>query len=68
MESRWDTFLRLIYNNVGQQQFTTWFTPIRRADFDEEKRELTLCVPSSFIYEYHEAHYTWRSKSEILKI
>ena len=58
MESRWDTFLRLIYNNVGQQQFTTWFTPIRRADFDEEKRELTLCVPSSFIYEYHEAHYT----------
>ena len=47
MESRWDTFLRLIYNNVGQQQFTTWFTPIRRADFDEEKRELIFTVVCS---------------------
>lgn len=57
-KSSWDTCLQLIYNNVGEQQFNTWFAPIRQVDFDEEKRELTLCVPSSFIYEYHEAHYT----------
>lgn len=56
-DARWTACLRLIQNNLQEQQFSTWFAPIRFAHFDEEKRVLTLGVPSPFVYEYIEAHF-----------
>ncbi len=56
-DPRWSQCLRLIESNIGQQQFDTWFGPIRKAEYDDDKHELTLSVPSSFIYEYYEANY-----------
>ena len=47
----------MIRNNLQEQQFNTWFAPIHSVTFNEERRELTLCVPSPFIYEYIEKHF-----------
>ena len=47
----------MIRNNIQEQQFNTWFAPIRAIGFDEERKELTLCVPSPFVYEYIEEHF-----------
>lgn len=47
----------MIRNNIQEQQFNTWFAPIHSLGFDEERKELTLCVPSPFVYEYIEEHF-----------
>ena len=57
IEPQWRSCLELFRNNLPEQQFRTWFAPILSAQFNEERKELTLCVPSPFIYEYIEAHY-----------
>jgi len=57
LDPLWMNCLSLFRNNLPEQQFNTWFAPILSAQFDAERRELTLCVPSPFIYEYIEAHY-----------
>lgn len=56
-DARWTECLRMIKNNIQEQQFETWFAPIHTVMFDDERRELTLCVPSPFVYEYIEAHF-----------
>ena len=53
----WQNCLKLFRNNLSEQQFNTWFAPIHSALYDEERKELSLFVPSPFIYEYIEAHY-----------
>jgi len=57
IDSRWSACLRLIHNNIAKQLYDTWFAPITFSQFDEERRELTLCVPSPFFVEYIEAHF-----------
>ena len=57
IDTRWKDCLRLIGNNIPQQQFDTWFAPIAFVSFDDDERLLTLCLPSPFIREYIEAHY-----------
>ena len=47
----------MIRNNIQEQQFSTWFAPIHSVGFNEERKELTLCVPSPFVYEYIEEHF-----------
>lgn len=53
----WDNALALIRENIGMEQFNTWFKPIVFDSFDQEKRQLLLKVPSPFVYEYLEANY-----------
>ena len=56
-DPRWTECLRMIRHNISEQQFNTWFSPIHSSGFDEERRELTLSVPSPFVYEYIEEHF-----------
>lgn len=52
----WSQCLDFIKDNIENQAFNTWFTPIVPSKM--ENNTLTLEVPSSFICEYIEAHYT----------
>lgn len=67
-DSRWTECLRLIENNLTQQQFQTWFAPIRSAHFEEEQRELTLCIPSPFVHEYIEAHFVKLLRTVLVRV
>lgn len=53
----WDECLLLIKENVSEQQFNTWFKPIKFESFNESNRTLLVQVPSSFVYEYLEENY-----------
>ena len=53
----WDDCLRLIRENVTEQQFRTWFAPIVFEKYSEDSRTLLVQVPSMYVYEYLEQHY-----------
>ena len=59
----WDKCLGIIRDIVPQPQYETWFRPIVPLAYEERERggrpekELTVQVPSSFFYEFLEAHY-----------
>lgn len=53
----WDSCLSLIKENVSEQQFRSWFSPIVFESFNESNRSLLVQVPSSFVYEYIEENY-----------
>ena len=54
---KWKECLGIIRNNLDEQRFNTWFEPIRFKSYDQDRKELTIFVPSSFFYEYLEGHY-----------
>ena len=56
-DARWDNALALIRENVTQQQYDTWFSPIVFESCDEDKKALLVQVPSPFVYEYLEENY-----------
>ena len=58
--SVWNNCLRFIEQNVGPQQFATWFRPIKSVSLADS--DLTVEVPSEFFREYLEGAYL-----EILK-
>ena len=47
----------LIKENVSEQQFKAWFSPITFESFNETSRTLILQVPSNFFVEYLEENY-----------
>ena len=51
----WENCLLLIKDNVSQQNFKTWFEPIKSVKL--ENNILTIEVPSQFVYEWLEEHY-----------
>ncbi|MBK8847922.1 MAG: chromosomal replication initiator protein DnaA [Bacteroidetes bacterium] len=53
--SVWDNCIKLIKDNVSQQNFKTWFEPIKPIKL--ESNILTIEVPSQFVYEWLEEHY-----------
>jgi chromosomal replication initiator protein len=54
-EKVWENCLKLIRDNVTQQNFKTWFDPIKSIKL--ENNVLTIEVPSQFVYEWLEEHY-----------
>lgn len=56
-QALWDECLRIIQDNVSEQQFKTWFKPIVFEDFSEKDKTLLLQVPSPYVYEYLEQYY-----------
>lgn len=54
---KWAQCLEIFRSNVNEQQYQTWFTPIKFKSFDVESRELTVSTPSQFFYEYLEEHF-----------
>ena len=53
----WDKCLLLIKENVSEQQYKTWFNPIKFESFNEASRTLIIQVPSNFFVEYLEENY-----------
>jgi len=53
----WDNSLQLIKENVSEQQFKTWFSPIVFESYKPATRTLLVQVPSMFVYEYLEGNY-----------
>lgn len=56
-QDQWKRCLELIRSRLNQQQFTTWFEPIRFKSYDFESKEVAIYVPSQFFYEYIEENY-----------
>ncbi|WP_315320023.1 chromosomal replication initiator protein DnaA [Prevotella aurantiaca] len=53
----WEQCLQLIRDNVTEQQYATWFSPITFEAFDTATSNLLVQVPSPFVYEYLEENY-----------
>ena len=53
----WTQFLGIIRQNVNEQQYKTWFTPIKFKSFDTEAKELVISTPSQWFYEYLEERF-----------
>ena len=53
----WDKCLALIKENVSEQQYNTWFSPIVFESFSEKDKTLLVQVPSPYVYEYLEEYY-----------
>ncbi len=53
----WDSSLRLIKENVEEQQYNTWFMPLVFESYNADTKTLLLQVPSAFFYEYLEENY-----------
>lgn len=53
----WDSSLRLIKENVEEQQYNTWFKPLVLESYNADTKTLLLQVPSAFFYEYLEENY-----------
>ena len=53
----WDKCLALIKENVSEQQYKTWFSPIVFESFSDKDKTLLVQVPSPYVYEYLEEYY-----------
>ena len=53
----WDKCMALIKENVSEQQYKTWFSPIVFESFSEKDKTLLVQVPSPYVYEYLEEYY-----------
>ncbi|GIV28275.1 MAG: hypothetical protein KatS3mg027_2089 [Bacteroidia bacterium] len=54
-EEVWKKCLEFIKHNVTEQNFNTWFKPIKPVEINDNK--LLIQVPSMFFYEYIEENY-----------
>lgn len=54
---KWRECLGIIKNNLDERQYNTWFVPTKFKSYDQEKKELTIYIPSNFFYEYLEGHF-----------
>ncbi|MFN8231662.1 MAG: chromosomal replication initiator protein DnaA [Bacteroidia bacterium] len=64
-EQVWKDCLEIIKDNVNQQNFATWFQPIKAIKLSQNI--LTIQVPSQFFYEWLEEHYITLIKKVIKK-
>jgi len=53
----WAQCQDIFRSNVNEQQYQTWFTPIKFKSYDVEAKELVISTPSQFFYEYLESHF-----------
>ena len=56
-QDQWKRCLKLIRSRLNQQQFSTWFEPIRFKSYEFGTKEVAIYVPSQFFYEYLEENY-----------
>ena len=64
-EQVWNGCLEIVKDNVSQQNFKTWFEPIKAIKIINSV--LTIQVPSQFFYEWLEEHYITLIKKVIRK-
>ena len=53
----WQRCMDMFRSNVNEQQFATWFSPMRLKSYDAAKKELAVYIPSQFFFEYLEEHF-----------
>lgn len=56
-DALWNDCLKLIRDNVTEQQYDTWFKPIVFESFNTTTKTVLVQVPSPFVYEYLEENY-----------
>ncbi len=56
-DALWNDCLKLIRDNVTEQQYDTWFKPIVFESFNTATKTVLVQVPSPFVYEYLEENY-----------
>lgn len=59
----WNRCLQIIRDNIGEQTYITWFSPIKPLKL--ENKILTIQVPSQFFYEWLEEHYVFLLRKSI---
>ena len=64
-EKVWNNCLKFIQDNISEQNFETWFQPIRPIKLNQNI--LTVEVPSKFFYEWLEENYIDLIKATIKK-
>lgn len=62
----WKDCLDFIKDNISASAFKTWFADIKPVAL--ENGELTISVPSAFVYEYLEANYLNELRSALTKV
>ena len=65
-ENKWALCLQIIKDNIGEQQFSSWFLPIKV--YSLEDNILTLSVPTLFFCEYLEEHYLDLIKKTLIRV
>lgn len=55
LQAKWKACLEIVKEEISQQGFSTWLTPIIPVSYVDEK--LILRVPSQFFFEWIETHY-----------
>ena len=53
----WQRCMEMFQSNVNEQQFQTWFSPMRVKSYDAVQKELAVYIPSQFFFEYLEEHF-----------
>ena len=64
--NRWAQCLEIIKDNIGEQQYKSWFAPIQVLKFEDNI--LTLGVPTLFFCEYLEEHYLDLIKKTLIRV
>ena len=65
-ENKWALCLQIIKDNIGEQQYSSWFLPIKV--YSLEDNILTLSVPTLFFCEYLEEHYLDLIKKTLIRV
>ncbi len=53
----WIRCMEFFHNNLNEQQYQTWFVPIKFKSYNKADGMVVIYVPSQFFYEYLEEHY-----------
>ena len=53
----WSRCMEMFRSNVTEQQYRTWFSPMKIKSYDAARKELTVYIPSQFFFEYLEEHF-----------
>ena len=53
----WQRCMEVFRSNVTEQQYETWFSPMRIKSYDAVQKELAVYIPSQFFFEYLEEHF-----------
>ena len=64
--NKWAQCLEIIKDNIGDQQYKSWFAPIQVLKFEDNI--LTLGVPTLFFCEYLEEHYLDLIKKTFIRV
>ena len=66
LKNQWSLCLDFIRDNVSKVVFDTWFSIVEPVSL--ENGDLTIQVPSPFVYEYLEQNYLDVLRSAIIKV